>query len=276
MSLSLPPLLLDSLLSHDASGFNTWLRELHPAAPGTTFFNFTASHDGVGVRPLEGLVPPERVDDLVEAVRARGGMVGTKRNPDGSDSPYELNITYVDALSDPDSVDPVEHARRFLASQAIMLSLQGIPGIYFHSLFGTRNDVEAVKSSGIPRRINRRKFKWSELKRTLSDQESLQAHILKGYRHLLAVRIRQPAFHPDGAQTACDHDDSSLVAFLRTSPDGAQRVMVAVNLNQETMALNVAQLTQATGFHDLLSGQRAENGIFTLSPYQVAWLELDS
>lgn len=273
---SLPPLLLDSLLSRDARGFNKWLRELKPAAPGTTFFNFTASHDGVGVRPLEGLVPPERVATLVEAVRARGGMIGTKRNPDGSDSPYELNITYVDALSDPTSCETAEHAQRFLASQAIMLSLQGIPGAYFHSLFGTQNDVEAARLSGIPRRINRRKFEWSELEQTLRDEESLQARVLKGYRHLLEIRIRQPAFHPDGAQTVCDHDDSSLVAFLRTSPDGAQRVLVTLNLSPASLSLNATQLAPAAVFRDLLSGQRTENGSFSLAPYQVAWLELDT
>jgi sucrose phosphorylase len=273
---SLPPLLLDALLSQDATAFNHWLRGLKPAGPGTTFFNFTASHDGIGVRPLEGLVPPERVAELVEAVQARDGRVGTKRNPDGSDSPYELNITYVDALKDPESNDPAENARRFLVSQAVMLSLQGIPGVYFHSLFGTSNDLEGVAASGIPRRINRRKFKWSELHEVLSDPDSLQARILGGYRHLLEVRTEQPAFHPDAEQKVCDTDAPCLIAFERTSLDESQRILVVANLSADYESVDVAQLTQATRFSDLLNGQQAEDGQFSLAPYQVAWLQLSS
>ncbi len=272
---SLPPLLLDALLSRDATAFNRWLRGLEPAEPGTTFFNFTASHDGIGVRPLEGLVDSARVTQLVEEMRVRGGMIGTRRNPDGSDSPYELNITYVDALKDATSSDVAEHARRFLASQAIMLSLQGIPGIYFHSLFGTQNDVQAAAASGIPRRINRRKFEWFELLDVLEQPHSLQARILNGYRRLLEVRIAQPAFHPDGQQTVCEHAQRSLIAFERTSPDGSQRILVVANLDAEHMAVDVAQLTQATGFLDVLGGQPIQDGQVMLAPLQTAWLVLD-
>ena len=58
---SLAPLLLDAFLSGDATSLNEWLADLQYPGEGMTFFNFTASHDGIGVRPLEGLVPPERV-----------------------------------------------------------------------------------------------------------------------------------------------------------------------------------------------------------------------
>ncbi len=272
---SLPPLLLDALLSQDARAFNQWLHGLRATPEGTTFFNFTASHDGIGVRPLEGLVPVERVAQLADAVRARGGMVGTKRNPDGSDSPYELNITYVDALSDPGQNDPASHAQRFLASQAIMLALRGIPGIYFHSLFGTRNDLAAAQASGIPRRINRRKFAWQDLQQPLSDDNSLQARILHGYRHLLEIRIRQEAFHPDGSQDVCQHDDPALVAFQRISPGFTQRILVTANLRRAPITIDVTQLTSASRARDLLTGQVAENGCFPLGPCQVAWLELE-
>jgi len=141
---SLPPLLLEAMLSQDARPLKRWLLDLEPAQPGTTYFNFTASHDGVGVRPLEGLIGEDRFGQLVDAIRRRGGLISTKRDADGTDTPYELNISYFDALSAPEAPDPELHVRRFLASQAIMLSLRGIPGVYFHSLVGTPNDLSGV------------------------------------------------------------------------------------------------------------------------------------
>ena len=111
----------------------------------TTFFNFTASHDGIGVRPLEGILPRREIDGLAEIVKANDGQVSYKRNPDGSDSPYELNITYVDAiLADKDS----NQAEKFLASQAIQYSLPGVPATYIHSLLGSRNWLEGVAQTG--------------------------------------------------------------------------------------------------------------------------------
>ena len=195
---SLPPLLLDALIHEDASLLVRWLIELEPPPTGTTFFNFTASHDGVGVRPLEGIASPDRVDQLADAIRQRGGFVSTRRNADGTDSPYELNVAYVDALREPG--EPADMtARRFLTSQAIMLSLQGIPGIYFHSLVGTENNREEAESTGIPRRINRRKFGRQELDHRLAS-DPVPRQIFQGYQHLLQVRRRQPSFHPEAGQ----------------------------------------------------------------------------
>ena len=87
-----------------------------------------------------------------------GGLVSYKHNPDGSHSPYELNINYFDALSDPHENEVVDtQVDRFMAAQAIMLSLAGVPGIYFHSLFGSRGWLEGVKETGRNRTINRQK-----------------------------------------------------------------------------------------------------------------------
>ncbi|MCG8585754.1 MAG: alpha-amylase family glycosyl hydrolase, partial [Pirellulales bacterium] len=132
---SLPPLLLDAFTHADTTYLCKWLSDLEPAKPGTTFLNFTASHDGVGVRPLEGLVPDDRLESLVAAVKSRGGLVSTRRREDGTDVPYELNIAYVDALA-PSEADEDLHARRFLSTQAVMLALRGVPALYFHSLVG--------------------------------------------------------------------------------------------------------------------------------------------
>jgi len=270
---SLPPLLLDAFLSQDATPLTNWLSTLETPVDGTTYFNFTASHDGVGVRPLEGLVEPERFDRLVQAVRDRGGKVSTKRNPDGSDSPYELNITYFDALGRPEGISPELHARRFLSTQAVMLALQGVPGIYFHSLVGTPNDYLGVKQSGIPRRINRRKYEFDELQSCLGAGSSTQRLVYQGYQKLLETRIAQPAFHPQASQEVIPTDQPALLAFSRTSLDEKQRILVVANTSAAPRVFELPNGFSNTT-HDLLSEDTPiSHGTVRLAPYQAVWLE---
>jgi len=271
---SLPPLLLDAWLNEDAGPLVRWLAELAPAPPGTTFFNFTASHDGVGVRPLEGLVPAERFQRLSEAIRARGGLISTRRGPGGEDLPYELNISYFDALADPGSPDMARQVRRFLSTQALMLALQGIPGVYFSSLFGAGNDLDGVRQTGQARRINRRKFDRDELTGTLAQGATRDAVVLADYRRLLAARRQQPAFHPDGPQQVWADVPPWLVAVLRTSPDGRQRILVLVNVSDRPQSWKPAPQIGDRPARDLLSGRvwptltRVE-----LGPHETLWLE---
>lgn len=274
---SLAPLLLDALLTGDAGPLTTWLRNLAPSPPGTTYFNFTASHDGVGVRPLEGLVSPERVERLVESVKERGGRISYKRNSDGSESPYELNITYYSALAPADAPDSELHRQAFLASQAMMLALRGIPGIYFHSLIATPNDQQGAEESGHARRINRRKFDWPALQARLADEDSMPAQVLAGYQHLLAVRIEQPAFHPEGDQQVWDVGHAALLAFLRTSPDRRQHVLVVANVSREPQTMDLAPHGAWKFGRDLLSQETTieTNQQIHLAPYQVAWLLIE-
>ena len=143
---SLPPLLLHSLLKGDATPLTTWAKALEPPPEGCTFFNFTASHDGVGMRPLEGIVPNDEVLWLAEQARARGGRVNTRRKPDGSDVPYELNITYFDALGDGGEVTDQQVAR-FICSQTVPMALQGVPAI-----ISTRLSVAAIISKAWKKR----------------------------------------------------------------------------------------------------------------------------
>ena len=268
---SLPPLLLDAFLSGDAGALNAWLRDLDYPAGAMTFFNFTASHDGIGVRPLEGLVPSERIAALADRVRQLGGRVNLRRKPDGSESPYELNITYVSALNTPEGLPAEEHARKFLASQGVMLSLRGMPGIYFHSLIGTENYIEGVAQTGHNRTINRRKFDSDELRQILDDSESLQGRIFDGYRRMLAVRVEQPAFHPDAPQTIVEHEHSSLVAFERQSLDGNQSILVVVNVSDQPVSIHLDSLSTRELKRNLLGGP-IERPDYEVSPYEVAWL----
>jgi sucrose phosphorylase len=269
---SLAPLLLDAFFTADAGPLTGWLANLEYPGDGMTFFNFTASHDGVGVRPLEGLVTQQRLDALVEGVRERGGLVSTRTKPDGTDAPYELNISYFSALDSPTGLPPEIHAQRFLASQALMLSLRGVPGIYFHSLVGTPNYHDGVKQTGHNRTINRRKFGSAELRAILESEESAQRRVFDGYRQMLKTRIEQPAFHPDGQQQVILSDHSSLVAFLRTSPDEQQQILVLVNVGPEPIPLVLNQFVDAPLERDLLSDHVVNDGKFEVGAFQAAWL----
>ena len=269
---SLAPLLLDAFLTGDAGPLTTWLAGLEQTRPGTTFFNFTASHDGIGVRPLEGLVSDERLARLVDAVRKRGGLVNTRRNPDGSDSLYELNITCFSALGEPGGLSADLHARRFLTSQAVMLALRGIPGLYFHSLVGTPNDMKGVERTGRSRSINRRKFTDDELRQILGDEHSAQRLVFDGYRRLLAARISQSAFHPDAGQDVVDLGNTALIAFRRTSLDGRQTILVLANVSDQTVSVDLSPMDDLRAATDLIGGTPVAENSFQLPPFAGAWL----
>jgi sucrose phosphorylase len=270
---SLPPLVLDAWLNEDARPLVRWLAELAPAPPGATFLNFTASHDGIGVRPLEGLVPVERFLRLADTIRARGGMISTRHGPDGRDLPYELNVTYFDAVTEPGSRDTDLQVRRYLGTQALMLALRGIPAVYFSSLFGAGNDVAGAQQSGQARRINRRKFSSDELNTALGRPESREARVLAGYRRLLAVRRAQPAFHPDADQQVWPDVPAWLVAVLRTSLDGRQRLLTLVNVSGQEQSW---EIPADLGFHpaqELISGRSWPQAAgVQFGPYETVWL----
>ena len=274
---SLPPLLLDALSTGDAGPLNDWAHGVCRTEPGTTYFNFTASHDGVGVRPLQGLVADERFDRLIRHVERRGGAVSRKRDPDGAASPYELNITYFSALDEPNLPDPADRSRRFLSSQAIALALRGVPGIYFHSLIGTPDDQEGVARTGRARSINRRRFDWDELHEMLDGPDSVHRHILERYRHMLATRTAHPAFHPEAPQEIVDVGTRSVFAFLRVASDGTQRILSATNVSSEPQSASLSALPAVGGAVDLLTGEEPslDDSRISLQPYQTVWLKFD-
>ncbi|QDU36783.1 Sucrose phosphorylase [Maioricimonas rarisocia] len=269
---SLAPLLLDAFATGDVGPLLHWLEALEYFGPGMTFFNFTASHDGIGVRPLEGLVGPDRLDRLVEHVRDLGGRVSMRRKPDGSESPYELNITYFSALNTVEGLAPEEHARRFLTSQGIMLALRGMPGIYFHSLVGTPNWQEGVEQTGHNRTINRRKFDVDELRAVVSAEGTAQQIVFDGYRKMLATRIAQPAFHPDAPQSIVPTGHPAVIGFLRTSLDGTQHILVLANVGSAPVELDLTALCDVAVSTDLLSGQSVDSRSVTIEPAGLLWL----
>jgi sucrose phosphorylase len=273
---SLPPLILHSFRTGDASALTAWANTLHPPSHMTSYFNFTASHDGVGVTPLRGLVPDEAIDDLCAMVTAHGGFVSYKNNADGSRSPYEMNITYFDAITHPDLTahDPALACQRFMCSQAIMLAVMGVPGIYFHSLFGSRNDLNGVALTGRNRSINREKPSVELLLQELVQEGSIRQRVYTAYMHLLAVRTAEPAFHPLAAQRILSLN-SGVFALERTAHDGT-RVIALHNVAGVPLTLDIP-VASASTWRDLLSEQSytaTGDGLrISLPPFAVVWLK---
>jgi sucrose phosphorylase len=271
---SLPPLLLHALHAGNAEYLNAWAAglEAFETPPGCTYLNFTASHDGVGLRPLEGLVPATEVDALLETMRRRGGYISTKSNSDGTESPYELNISYFDAFRDSEG-DNRWHVPMFMVSQIVALSFKGIPAVYLHCLTATPNDTLGVERTGMTRSVNRRKWDRAELERLLNDPATETGRVFAQYRRLLALRRRQPAFHPDAAQQLLAIDDS-VFCFERIARDDVQRILVVANLSCRTVGLSLARLpADLPQRGDLLEIQtpRIAAGSLTLAPYAVFW-----
>ena len=274
---SLPPLLLHALQTGATRHLTQWASSLPDVPAGCTFLNFTASHDGVGVRPLEGILPDDEFDALVQRVRERGGCVSTRQKPDGSEAAYELNITYLDALSDPRDGNVDADVARFLCSQTVALALKGIPAVYFHSLVGTRNDVEAVKRTGRARAINRNKWIAEALEGLLDDESSLNARVFNEYVRLLRLRAEHPAFHPDGPQRTLDLGEQ-IFAIERTAPDASETIAAVSNFSRKRVEVQLdsgfTSLTNAGKCKDLIR-DKTYNGFqraIRLPPFQTVWL----
>lgn len=276
----LAPLVLNAFHTGNAQHLQQWASTLETPSPATTFFNFLASHDGIGVVPSRGYLSDAEVDQLVQKTLQHGGKVSYKTNPDGSQSPYELNITFFDALSDPATGDEATAIDRFMASQAIMLALAGMPGIYIHSLVGSSNNLRGVDQTGHNRTINREKWQRAEIDARLNDPNSRAAIILRRYKHLLRQRASSAAFDPAGDQQIVSGNDA-LFTLLRTAPDGSEAVLCIHNLTGVLQPLELQFSDWAnrspSQLLDLLSSTTivaSETGRVRIevAPYQVLWL----
>jgi len=266
---ALPPLVLHTLHTGNAATLSKWASDLKLPSNRTAFLNFLASHDGIGVSPVHNILPPSDIESLVQRTLDRGGFVSYKHNSDGTQSPYELNINYFDALADPHANDSIEtQVDRFMIAQSIMLSLIGVPGIYFHSLFGSHGWAKGVEETGRNRTINRQKCERKVLEAEINDSSSLRSRVFKRYAYLLKLRAASAAFHPRGSQKILECGES-VFAVLRISPDESERVLCLHNVSPRPRAVTLNFEIAC----DLVSDQKFKNR-FTLSPYQIAWLKL--
>ncbi len=275
---ALPPLTLHAFHTGDARILSEWAKTLTLPSDKTTFFNFLASHDGIGLNPARGILPDEEIDMLVSKTLEHGGLVSYKHNPNGTQSPYEMNISYFDALSNPNGNEPLDlQVNRFIAAQAVMLSLVGVPGIYFHSLFGSRGWLKGVEKTGRNRAINREKLQYAEIQNELANENSLRYDVFAKFSQLLKVRSGNPAFHPRGTQRILNLHPS-VFALERISPDGNSRVLCLHNVSAKQIAFETGYVWSVpkveSSQENLLSKSSGRLlAEITLEPYQVLWVK---
>lgn len=270
---SLAPLVLHALTRGSSRYLMQWGATLDPPPAGCAFLNFTASHDGIGLRPAEGLVPEQDIDVLVELMHAFGGFVSMRLLADGSQRPYEINIALFDALRGTFAGDDDWQVQRFLCSQVLAMSLQGVPAIYIHSLLATGNHIEGVERSGRTRSINRRQWQLEELEALLSDPATTSAQVFSALTSLLRLRRGEAAFAPTAAQVFVPIGDD-WVTFIRG--EGAKAVAVVINVTAEVCTLDAgdrAALGCRGQVQDLISGEiLAADESIEVTPYRCLWL----
>ncbi|MBW0149138.1 sugar phosphorylase [Marinobacter arenosus] len=273
---SLPPLLINTLVTGDCKHLKTWLMSMPPAQMGTTYLNFIASHDGIGMRPTDGLLTEEEKQRLINTLDSFGGKVSYRRTPDGRDQPYEVNIALYDALKGTAETG-ADHwqLQRFLCAHTVMLALEGIPAFYIHSLLATENDLERVENTGRLRSINRSQWQLDELEQELENPLSHHSKAYHELKRLIAIRRKQPAFHPNATQFTL-HLGLQVFGFWRQSMRRDQSIFCIHNISDEVqqIALSDINLIGTDHWLDLISGMTIDDlsGSITLKPYQSVWL----
>jgi sucrose phosphorylase len=217
--------------------------------------------------PVRDILPVREIEALADTAKRHGGELGLKDNPDGSQSVYELNISLFDLISDPEADEPlVLQVARFVASQAVAMSLAGVPAFYYHSLVGSRNYHEGVRRTGVRRAINREKLQVGNVKEELSRPDSLRSLVFESLVSLLKVRKKHRAFHPEGRQIV--HDlHPKVFAVERIAPDEEEKLLALINV----AGAPVKVTPEFSGRMNIITGERFGQEL-TLEPYGVLWL----
>lgn len=263
---SLPPLVLHAMHSANVETLCRWAQSLALPSTDTTWFNFLASHDGIGLNPLRGILPEEEILQLVEKLQQQGARVNWKNNPDGSRSPYEINVTYMDALSPQDSCDD-DRLARFVLAHAVLLSFPGVPAIYIQSILGSRNDYAGVEKAGYNRAINRQKYALDEIEAAMSVEKGLRHRVYRRLAQLIALRREHHAFHPD-----------AKAEFTTLSPSVLQITRTAENNQRITGLFNFSDRPQRVSHKyrhawDVISHIDISGDELHLAPWQVMWIQ---
>jgi len=276
---SLPPLTLHAFMTGSVSHLSTWAANLEFPSDQVTYFNFLASHDGIGLMPVSNLLPPDEIESLADKILILGGFVSRTTTSDGSTAPYELNCSFLDALKSGinEKISIYQEAQRFIASQSIMLALKGVPGIYIHSLIGSGNWKEGPDITGMPRSINREKLPISTLRKAFNTAGSLRKIILEKYLAILQIRATQQSFAPSSPQKILFLHDM-VFTLLRTQKDYRASILCMTNVSNKEISVPIPPSEiRGKNLTDLFTGtvhttQNNNSMIIKLHPYQVAWL----
>jgi sucrose phosphorylase len=272
---SLPPLLVNTLITGNSYHLRQWLMSMPTASNGTAYFNFIASHDGIGLRPLEGLLSEEEEKQLISTMQDFGGRVSWRTLSEGESKPYEINIALYDALQGTVNGRDDYNFQRFICAHVVMLGLQGVPAFYIHSLLATGNDYQRCFNSGHNRCINRHQWQYDEIQNLLAKEDNQHSQVFSEIKRLITLRAQQPAFHPNAAQHVLYLGDG-FIGFSRNSDDESQFVYCISNItgSAQSIALTSLNLHHDYRFMDLITGCSisVEQEDIVLEAYQTLWL----
>ena len=238
---SLAPLLLHALTFQTNEYINSWSENVFKTSDFTTFLNFTATHDGIGMRGLEGLVQDEDIAKLCEIAKSQGGKIGEKRSRDGSVRPYELNCTWRSFLED-DKLSEEDFLNKVVNSHALVMFYPGIAAHYAHNFFASKNWSEGFLQSGIARRLNRKKFNYP------ISYNSFEKNAMKKLKELIKIKSTHRCFHPN-AKLEVISTKNNIIAFKRKYDQDEK--LVIFNLS------------------DQAEDQTIENQTFQLRPFEL-------
>ncbi len=269
---ALPPLLAFSVLKGDTTKLTAWAKTLTLPSDKVCFFNFTASHDGVGVRAVNDILDDEELNFLVKSCENHGGLVSYRAVGDEEKSPYELNCSYIDILTDPKESIALR-IKRMLLSQAVVLSMPGVPGIYFHSLVGSESYHEAVRKTRRNRAINREKLNFDNIKEQLEEDGSLRKLLFKKYKQLISIRINEAAFNPFSKFEFLDFG-KDIFAIRQYAEDEDESILALHNFANHEVEVDLRQVTSEI-LIDIIAHNIGIKNKVIMQPYDVLWLKKD-
>ncbi len=274
---SLPPLLLECLFSSNADLLNKWLSNFPKLPSGTTLLNFSSSHDGIGLRPLEGLMDNKRIHELLVCAEKRGGLISHRRLENGEDQPYELNISWWSAMANDDVHTDDMQFERYILSQLFIMSLKGIPAFYLPTILCSENDYEMFSLTGQRRDLNRERFNIDKLAIKLKDLESFNSRSINNLNKYMNIRKQLIAFHPDSPMKCLSKDSSELIIIARGT--GNEMIWAVHNVTNSEINLSLDKDLQInskleiTPLINCLNDQKYLSCNIELKPYDVLWLK---
>lgn len=271
---SLAPLLIHAIISGNSFYLKKWSRGMPPAQENNSYLNFLSTHDGIGMRPVEGILPEMEVKKYFRFFKKQGGLFSYRTNK-GKKSVYEVNITLLEALKECYNGKDKYIFARFVLAHTILFSMEGIPAIYIQNFLGSKNDNIKVKKTNSFRSINRKNWNYDSLTKIINNKSTINNKILNSIKTLIVLRKKQIAFHPNATQFTLQLGDI-FFGLWRQSIDRSQSIFCISNLTNKKQKISLLDinLISTNSWFDLLTKKKIKNigDELFFKPYQTYWI----
>ena len=224
------------------------------------------------MRPAEGILDKKTQEKLIKRLKKNGGEVSYRKVKGKGKKIYEANITLANAFKFTDlDLKGKYFYDRFISAHAIMIAFEGIPAIYFNSIFGTSNDESKFIISGNKRDLNRYRWNKTRLEKLLKIKNSKQRILYNNITLLLNIRKKQKSFHPNAKRFSINLG-SNFFAFKRISLDKKQTIFSITNMTSTYQTTKIGK--NYLGWQNLLDSKlNYKDNQLLMSPFQTVWLK---